>query len=64
MPSIVGSVNIVSMDHSAIVNLGDCVILSPKSNSKSFAGSGSFNTADSMKIINNSNVTKTNDSNE
>ncbi|WP_047155327.1 spore germination protein [Aneurinibacillus tyrosinisolvens] len=64
MPSIVGSVNIVSMDHSAIVNLGDCVILSPKSTSKSFAGSGSFNTADSMKIVNNSNVTKTNDSNE
>ncbi|ERI11586.1 spore germination protein [Aneurinibacillus aneurinilyticus] len=62
MPSIVGNINIVSVDHSSIINFGDTVILSPKSAAKSFAGSGSFNTADVMKNYNGFNATNTNDS--
>ncbi|MFX3633630.1 MAG: spore germination protein [Candidatus Pristimantibacillus sp.] len=42
MPSIVGFVNIVSVGSSAIVQFGDSVQVSPSSNSKTYAGSGSF----------------------
>jgi hypothetical protein len=62
MPSIVGSINIVSMDHSSVVNLNESVILSPKSTSKSSNGSGTGNTANFMKFINISpNATNTNE---
>jgi hypothetical protein len=61
MPSIVGSINIVSVDHSAIVNFGDAFVLSPKSTSKTFAGSGSFNTAETIKSDNRFNATNTNE---
>ncbi|WP_028559980.1 spore germination protein [Paenibacillus pinihumi] len=42
MPAIVGFVNVVSVGSSAIVQFGDAVQLSPSSNSKTYAGSGSF----------------------
>ncbi|MFS0722794.1 MULTISPECIES: spore germination protein [Paenibacillus] len=42
MPSVVGFVNIVSVGSSAVIQFGDALQLSPISNSKSYAGSGSF----------------------
>ncbi|WCK55207.1 spore germination protein [Aneurinibacillus sp. Ricciae_BoGa-3] len=61
MPSIVGAVNIVSVDHSAIVNFGDAFVLSPKSTSKTFAGAGSFNTSETIKLDNRFTATNVND---
>jgi hypothetical protein len=46
MPSIVGNIKILSVGTSAVVQFGDAFILAPKSSSKTFAGSGSFNTGD------------------
>ncbi|GGG09840.1 spore germination protein [Paenibacillus abyssi] len=46
MPAFVGNIKIVSVGSSAIVQFGDAIFLSPKSTSKTFAGSGSFNTGD------------------
>lgn len=42
MPAAVGFVNIVSVGSSAVVQFGDTVQISPSSNSKTYAGSGSF----------------------
>ncbi|WP_028610409.1 spore germination protein [Paenibacillus harenae] len=42
MPAVVGFVKIVSVGSSSIVQFGDAVQLSPSSNSKTYAGSGSF----------------------
>ncbi|WP_336775238.1 spore germination protein [Paenibacillus sp. MMO-58] len=42
MPSIVGFIKIVSVGSSAIVQFGDSVQLSPSSQTKTYAGSGSF----------------------
>lgn len=46
MPAIVGAVKIISIGPSSIVQFGDSVFLSPTSSSKTYAGSGSFNTGD------------------
>ncbi|WCK55208.1 spore germination protein [Aneurinibacillus sp. Ricciae_BoGa-3] len=61
MPSFVGSINIVSMDHSSIVNLNETEILCPKSASKSFNGSGGSNTVNILNILNGPSVTNNND---
>ncbi|MRH44182.1 spore germination protein [Aquibacillus halophilus] len=45
MPSIVGPIKINSVD-GGVINFGDSFYLSPKSASKTAAGSGSFNTGD------------------
>ena len=58
MPSIVGNIKIISVGSSGIVHIGDAVQLSPESTSKTFAGSGSFNTGDF--ITTNSAVNATN----
>ncbi|MBD2869524.1 spore germination protein [Paenibacillus arenilitoris] len=42
MPAVVGFVKIVSVGSSSIVQFGDSVQVSPSSNSKTYAGSGSF----------------------
>lgn len=42
MPAVVGFVKIVSVGSSSVVQFGDAVQVSPASNSKSYAGSGSF----------------------
>ena len=42
MPSAVGAVNIASVQSGAVVQLGDAVLLSPASSSKTYAGAGSF----------------------
>jgi spore germination protein PF len=43
MPAIIGPVQIVSVD-GGIVQFGDTIYISPKSASKTNAGSGGFNT--------------------
>lgn len=43
MPAIIGPVQIVSVS-GGVVQFGDTVYISPKSGSKTFAGSGGFNT--------------------
>ncbi|WP_018756518.1 spore germination protein [Paenibacillus terrigena] len=58
MPSIVGNIKIISVGSSGIVHIGDAIQLSPESTSKSYAGSGSFNTGDFM--TNNNAVSATN----
>ncbi|MFD0694602.1 spore germination protein [Paenibacillus sp. GCM10027628] len=62
MPSIVGNVKIISVGPSSVVQFGDCVIISPTSSSKTFAGAGSFNTGDFPRIYNAYSTTVTNDS--
>jgi len=46
MPSIVGSFKINTVGPSSIIHIGDSLVISPTSTSKTFAGSGSFNTGD------------------
>ncbi|MCM2533732.1 spore germination protein [Neobacillus pocheonensis] len=43
MPAIIGPVQIVSVG-GGIVQFGDTVYISPKTSSKTFSGSGGFNT--------------------
>ncbi|QCJ41709.1 spore germination protein [Bacillus sp. S3] len=43
MPAIIGPVQIVNVS-GGIVQFGDTVYISPKSSTKTFAGSGGFNT--------------------
>ncbi|WP_128894726.1 spore germination protein [Longirhabdus pacifica] len=52
MPAIVGAVKIISVGPSSIVQFGDSVFLSPTSASKTYAGSGSFNTGDLPRTAN------------
>ena len=59
MPSFVGNIKIVSIGSSAIVQFGDAIFLSPRSTSKTFAGSGSFNTGDFPVTNNAVNATNT-----
>ncbi|WP_424766194.1 spore germination protein [Paenibacillus sp. sgz302251] len=42
MPAVVGFVKIVSVGSGSIVQFGDALEVSPNSNSKTYAGSGSF----------------------
>jgi uncharacterized phosphosugar-binding protein len=58
MPSFVGIVKIISVGSGAIVQMGDSIYHSPKSTTKSYAGSGSFNTGD-LAVTNNA-VSSTN----
>lgn len=61
MPAIVGNISIVNVGPSSIVQIGDAIQLSPNSTSKTFAGSGSFNTGDFVNTNNAINNTNTND---
>ncbi|MCU6707709.1 spore germination protein [Paenibacillus sp. J5C_2022] len=42
MPAVVGFVKVVSVGSGSIVQFGDTLQISPSSNSKTYAGSGSF----------------------
>lgn len=61
MPSIVGAVKILSVGSGAIVQFGDNLQNSPSSNSKSYAGAGSFVTGDLSRTNNAISATNTND---
>jgi len=61
MPAIVGAVKVNSVGNSSIFNIGDVFAMSPHSTAKTFAGAGSFNTGDGMRINNQQSVTNTYD---
>lgn len=61
MPAIVGSIRILSVGPSSIVQIGDAVQLSPYSVSKTFAGAGSFNTGNIVRTYTGVNYTNTSD---
>ncbi|MDL4842866.1 spore germination protein [Aquibacillus rhizosphaerae] len=56
MPSVVGPIKINSVD-GGVINFGDSFYLSPKSASKTAAGSGAFNTGDFINTNNGMNAT-------
>ncbi len=61
MPAIVGGVKILSVGSGGVVHFGDSLYISPKSTSKTYAGSGSFNTGDFPVTNNGFNATLTSD---
>jgi hypothetical protein len=61
MPSIVGAVNIVSVGGSSVVNFGDSFYVAPYSTSKTYSGSGSFNTGNIVETYNRYSATNVND---
>lgn len=61
MPAIVGAVKINSIGSSGVFNIGDVFTISPVSTAKTFAGAGSFNTGDYLKIRNDYSLTNTYD---
>jgi spore germination protein PA len=50
MPAIVGTVNVNSM--TGVLNIGDVRIIAPIAESYTFAGGGSFNSGDTMNVMN------------
>jgi spore germination protein PF len=58
MPSIVGPININSVS-GGVINFGDSLNISPTSSSKTFSGSGSFNTGDFIMTNNGISATNT-----
>jgi hypothetical protein len=61
MPCIVGNVKILSVGSGGVVQFGDALQVSPSSNSKSYAGAGSFLTGDLSRSNNAVSATNTND---
>lgn len=62
MPAIVGPVQVISVS-GGVVHFGDSLWVSPKSTSKTYAGSGAFNTGGvivSNNALNGTNVLDTN----
>ncbi|OZU87965.1 spore gernimation protein GerPA [Virgibacillus indicus] len=57
MPAKVGAVKVINISSSSIFNIGDVYSMCPESNAKTYAGGGSFNTGDGIRIhLNNSNT--------
>ncbi|WP_077623091.1 spore germination protein [Sediminibacillus massiliensis] len=50
MPAIVGAVKVNSISSSSIFNIGDVYAINPYTTAKTFAGGGSFNTGNGIKI--------------
>ncbi|HWJ77676.1 MAG TPA: spore germination protein [Niallia sp.] len=61
MPAIVGVAQVISIGSSSIFNIGDVYKIMPVSSAKTFAGSGSFNTGDELKVTNYRSATNTYD---
>lgn len=61
MPAIVGAVKVISVGSSGVFNIGDVFNIAPVSTAKTFAGAGSFNTGDYLKVRNNQSSTNTYD---
>jgi spore germination protein PA len=62
MPAMVGAVKVNNIGSSGVFNIGDVHTISPRSNAKTFAGAGSFNTGDGLTIRNDYRLTNTYDS--
>ncbi|SHH05965.1 spore germination protein [Virgibacillus chiguensis] len=50
MPAKVGAVKVVNLSSSSIFNIGDVYSMSPNSTAKTFAGGGSFNTGNGIRV--------------
>ncbi|SDC77169.1 spore germination protein PA [Paenibacillus sp. UNCCL117] len=61
MPAIVGAIKINNVSAGSIVHIGDSVQLAPQSVAKTFAGAGSFNTGDNLRVYNYVSTTNTYD---
>jgi spore germination protein PA len=59
MPAIVGAVKVISVGSSGVFNIGDVFTMNPVSTAKTFAGAGSFNTGDNLKVRSDYSITKT-----
>ncbi|WP_173916982.1 spore germination protein [Halobacillus sp. Marseille-Q1614] len=57
MPAKVGYVKVISISSSSVFNIGDVYNVSPQATAKTFAGGGSFNTGDGIRIRLNSSST-------
>ncbi|MGD6964159.1 spore germination protein [Fictibacillus phosphorivorans] len=62
MPAIVGSVSVNSISSGSVFHVGDVQTICPVSYAKTYAGAGSFNTGDNLRLENGYNVTFTQDS--
>lgn len=61
MPGFVGVVQIINLSSSGIFNVGDVFQVHPVSTSKVFAGAGSFNTGETIEVVNHKSATNTYD---
>jgi spore germination protein PA len=59
MPAYVGAVQVINLGSSGVFHIGDVVQIRPISNTKTFAGAGSFNTGDGLAIYNQYSATNT-----
>ncbi|WP_208590469.1 spore germination protein [Gracilibacillus suaedae] len=50
MPAIVGAVKVINIGNSSIFHIGDIYKVHPYTLSKTFAGGGSFNTGDGIRV--------------
>ena len=64
MPGVVGVLKVNNVSGSGVLHVGDVFNIAPVSTLKTFAGAGSFNTGDSMRIQNYRNETRTTDTDE
>jgi spore germination protein PA len=61
MPAIVGVVQVIAIGSGAVFHIGDVYKISTLSNAKTFAGAGSFNTGDELRVNNQQSSTNTMD---
>ncbi|UOR13172.1 spore germination protein [Halobacillus amylolyticus] len=61
MPAKVGMVKVLNVSNSSIFNIGDVYSMSPAASAKTFAGGGSFNTGNGIRININRSSTYVND---
>lgn len=50
MPAKVGAVKVITVSSSSIFNIGDVYSMCPESTAKTYAGGGSFNTGDGIRV--------------
>jgi len=62
MPAIVGAIQVIAIGTSGVFHVGDVYRISPISSTKTYAGSGSFNTGDGLVVFNHLSNTNTYDS--
>ncbi|MBD8003824.1 spore germination protein [Bacillus norwichensis] len=61
MPGFVGAVQIINLNTGAAFNIGDVFQIHPISYAKTFAGAGSFNTGEGIRIRNQNSATNSYD---
>ncbi|RKQ31310.1 spore germination protein [Oceanobacillus halophilus] len=62
MPAKVGAVKVITVSSSSIFNIGDVYSMAPISSAKTYAGGGSFNTGNGIRINLNNSSTNVTDS--